>query len=776
MRKAFWFLFLFSGIQLGFAQTGTISGTLYDDVIGEPLIGAAVLIGPGVGTVTDFDGKFKIEADYGDYTLTVSYVGFEPVSVPITLDRKLLVLYKIKLKTTQLSEVQVVADVARERETPVAFTNILPARIEEELASQDLPMILNSTPGVYATNQGGGDGDTRVTIRGFSQRNIAVMIDGVPVNDMENGWVFWSNWFGLDGITRSIQVQRGLGASKIAIPSVGGTMNILTKGIDQKAGGSIKQEIGNDGFMRSSISLSSGKLKNGWGYSGTVSYKQGNGWVDQNFTQGVFYYGKVEKKFEKHILSLSGYGAPQKHGQRSFKRSIGIYDAKTATKLGVNIDNIPEYGLRYNQHWGELERYELDAAGSKTNITTEQFNTKQNYFHKPQITLRDFWTVNDRLYISNIAYLSVGNGGGTRLNSTLSLSTDPSGFDSITGQANLQGIYDHNTGYAFVPLPWLNEDPTIDPSISATEHGANNYIKSSINNHVWYGFLSTATFKMNDMITYSGGVDFRSYKGEHYREVYDLMGADYAVDTDNANNPNTIKRVGDKIDYHNDGFVRWGGVFGQMEYKTGLWSGFVNISGAVSSYKRIDYFLPKVVSGTNTPIFYTFNKHEAIITPVVVNSISYTPESEGLEYQESEWKTIPGFTFKTGANYNLTERMNVFLNLGYLSRTPRFSNVFDFGNKFFVEIENELIQAIELGYSYRYKKFATNLNAYYTNWNNRPVTLKETLEFPDGPRTININGMDAIHKGAELDFAYKINQKLKVEGVVSIGDWTWNSA
>ena len=244
-------LFLISFIV--YAQKGTITGTIKDNTIGEPLIGATVLIGKGVGTITDLDGKFSIQADYGKYTLNISYVGFQPVSQTITLDRKLLRLKDFMLETTTLSEVQVVADVAIDRETPVAFTTILPAQIEEELASQDLPMILNSTPGVYATQQGGGDGDARITIRGFNQRNIAVMIDGIPVNDMENGWVYWSNWFGLDAVTRSIQVQRGLGASKIAIPSVGGTMNILTKGIDNKKSISIKQEVRSDGYYRTSV-------------------------------------------------------------------------------------------------------------------------------------------------------------------------------------------------------------------------------------------------------------------------------------------------------------------------------------------------------------------------------------------------------------------------------------------------------------------------------------------------------------------------------------------
>ena len=62
--------------------------------------------------------------------------------------------------------------------------------MEIRLGSQDIPMILNTTPSVYITQQGGGAG-ARINVRGFNQRNV-VMINGVPQNDMENGWVYWS--------------------------------------------------------------------------------------------------------------------------------------------------------------------------------------------------------------------------------------------------------------------------------------------------------------------------------------------------------------------------------------------------------------------------------------------------------------------------------------------------------------------------------------------------------------------------------------------------------
>ena len=111
-----------------------------------------------------------------------------------------------------------VIDVAKVRETPVAVSTISPSEIALKVGNQEFPEIMNKTPGVYATKQGGGYGDSRISLRGFDQRNTSFLINGQPVNDMENGWVYWSNWQGLTDVASGIQLQRGLGASKLAVP------------------------------------------------------------------------------------------------------------------------------------------------------------------------------------------------------------------------------------------------------------------------------------------------------------------------------------------------------------------------------------------------------------------------------------------------------------------------------------------------------------------------------------------------------------------------------
>ena len=755
---------LLGGIFIAFgalAQTKII-GTVTDANTGEALIGATVIFGKGQGTATDFDGNYSFKIHEGERSLKVSYVGYKEISKTITVDKTPQAL-NFKLKTVLLNEVQVVADIARDRETPVAFSTIPMKKISEELASQDIPMVLNSTPGVYATQSGGGDGDARITIRGFNQRNVAVMIDGIPVNDMENGWVYWSNWFGLDAVTSSIQVQRGLGSSKIAIPSVGGTMNILTKGTGNKAGGTLKQSVGSYGKLRTSWGYNSGRLESGWGYTLAGSFKRGNGFVGETWSEGYFYYAKIQKEIGNHILSLSAMGAPQKHGQRSYKSDIATYDTTIARSLGDTSDfsvRVVNKGIRFNKHWGHLDRWTLDNNGD-TIHNRETLNTKQNYYHKPQFSLRDFWTVNDKFYVSNILYASIGHGGGTSISG--------SSYDA-NGQYNLQDTYDGNAGGPF----------SVDPTYSDTEHKSGNYLKSSINNHFWYGGLSTLNYQATDEISLSGGLDLRYYKGQHYREIYDLLGGDYAIVTDDKTQKSSVKREGDIISYHNDGIVKWSGIFSQAEYSNGMLSAFFNISGSNSAYKRLDYFRKKDLVLADTTIREALgtdlNFGEYISDTVTVSGVDYTVNSKEAKTASTDWKWIRGYTVKTGLNVNLDEYNNVFFNTGYISKAPRFANVFDYDNSMFKGIKNEIVKAVEGGYSYRSSLFSANVNTYYTVWENKP---SKGITYKDKDENLikgNINGMNALHKGFEMDLSYKISHKVSVEGLLSLGDWTWTSA
>jgi iron complex outermembrane receptor protein len=273
---------LTSAVMLGQGST-VIKGRILDSS-GETVVGANVFLkGTTIGIISDLAGKFSLSTgERGAQILVISFVGMTQLEIPVNLSGSEIDLGEVKMESDAvgLAEVTVFANIAVERKTPVPISNIKPEIIETRLGAQEFPEILKSTPGVYATKQGGAFGDSRINIRGFNSRNSATMINGVPVNDMESGWVYWSNWAGLSDVTRTMQVQRGLGASKIAIPSIGGTINILTKTTDAEKGGNIYFATGNDNFSKTAFTVSTGLTENNWASTISLAKSSGNGFVD----------------------------------------------------------------------------------------------------------------------------------------------------------------------------------------------------------------------------------------------------------------------------------------------------------------------------------------------------------------------------------------------------------------------------------------------------------------------------------------------------------------
>jgi len=177
------------------AQT-EITGRVLDQVSGESLVGASVYLEEyATGGITDFDGNFRFSTrQTGEAHLVVSMIGYEAsrsyLQLPanqsgnIGIARLDMGLVILKSSTIGLEEANIIASVAIDRETPIAVSTIDARTIEEQIGDKELVETLNITPGVYATKSGGGFGDSRINIRGFDQRNVAVLINGIPVNDM----------------------------------------------------------------------------------------------------------------------------------------------------------------------------------------------------------------------------------------------------------------------------------------------------------------------------------------------------------------------------------------------------------------------------------------------------------------------------------------------------------------------------------------------------------------------------------------------------------------
>ncbi len=725
--------------SLVLAQTGQVKGVVIDEDYGEPLIGANVIIkGTYKGTIVDINGNFMLDGvEPGKQAVVISFVGYEEKEVPFEVKAgQTTDLGTIKVETgaVGLAEVEIIASVAIDRKTPVAVSTIKGEEIEQKIGNQEFPEILRSTPSVYVTKQGGGFGDSRINVRGFDQRNTAVMINGIPVNDMENGWVYWSNWAGLSDVTSSIQVQRGLSASKLAVSSVGGTINIITNAAEMQKGGAVSVGVGNDGYQKYGLMLSSGLGEKGWAFTLQGTHTRGDGYADGTLFRGWSYFASIAKQFNnRHALNLTVLGAPQWHHQREY----GSFD-------GVTIQTIQERGIRYNPQWGYLDG--------------DEFSWRKNFYHKPKAFLNHYWTISDKTELATSAYASFGRGGGTgdlgRINGSFRTSSK---FRNEQGIVRWEDIRMWNRGGS-VPdfgdnqIPWSGPGvETNDPGYSGpfagqsvAESYRNGFIRrASMNEHNWFGILSNLTHEINESLSLVAGIDARYYKGLHYRRLEDRLGLDAYFDDDDINEPEKYvtaegRADGNQIDYNNDGLVNWLGAFAQLEYTVGGLSVFGSGSISNQGFKRIDYFL-------------------------------YEDDDP---QQESDWQNFLGGTVKAGANYNINDNHNVFVNGGWFSQQPIFDNVFvGFTNNINEDVENQDIYAVEVGYGFRSSYLSLNLNAYNTSWANRQISRSIQVGGTDG--SANFTGIRQLHQGIELDLAASPVERLEITAMASLGNWRY---
>jgi len=725
-----------------FAQ---ISGKVVDAETNDVLPGATVLIkGTQTGVVAGFDGTFTIDASQGD-TLVVSFIGYSASEV--SAQNGLLVSLQPDINV--LGEVVVtsgVIDIAKVRETPVAVSTISPAEISLKVGNQEFPEIMNKTPGVYATKQGGGYGDSRISLRGFDQRNTSFLINGQPVNDMENGWVYWSNWQGLTDVASGIQLQRGLGASRLAVPSVGGTVSIFTKAAEAKSGSSVQQVIGNDGYTKTTVTHSTGLSENGWASSVLLSKWAGDGYIYNTSGEGYTYFFALGYAPEdsKHSVNFSLLGAGQWHHQRDVWVSIRDYQ-----NFGTEgIDR------RWNTNGGILNG--------------EEYSLRRNFYNKPLATLNWDFDISDNLKLATSLYGSAGRGGGTgprgrnyynsetdilpfRKDLTEHYLEDGRGSRDANGFIDFDAIVAYNQantdGYSG-DLPFGGQ---LIASNGFREDGVNRaglIRRASMNSHDWVGAISNLEYESGNWKT-SIGIDLRNYKGYHYRVLNDLLGFDGYYSTGNKNSAgqiiNTLVEAspfkdtgikGPKIDYYNIGKVGWQGVNGLVEYNNSTLSAVLQAGLSNQSFQRIDYF-----------------------------------DQPGNP--ESDTENVGGGYVKGGANYNIDDRQNVFFNAGFISRQPNFDAVFpNFANNVNPDLQNEEIKSVEFGYGFIGNNFKANVNLYSTVWGNRFVTRSlSNQQGVDG--FAQFRDIDVVHNGIEVEATYDPSSNLRLKGMLSIGDWRY---
>ena len=628
-----------------------------------------------------------------------------------------------------------VIDLAEDRNTPVATSTIKGSDIQKKIGTQDITMTLVNTPSIYVSGQGGGFGDTRIAVRGFEQDNTAYMLNGQPINGMEDGKMYWSNWSGMNDVASVVQIQRGLGASKLAISSVGGTVNFVMKSNDKREGGFAYAGFANDNYLKATYSYDTGK-KGKWATSFLMSHWQGDGYNEGTRGQGQTYFLSVGYDVnDKHKLNFLMTGAPQWHDQN----------------YGKSISSLLEHGRKYNNNWGMY---------GDTYMTE-----RRNFYHKPVFNLNWDWDIDDTSSLSTVVYASTGNGGGT----------------GGRGQRirNDRGNIDYDAIYGY--------------NLSTSGAGGNyaaegGYVtRASMNMHNWLGLVTNYETAINDNLTLNVGADLRTYYGEHFRVVENFHGLtswqeNIKLRDQNNNHQHygswgTYKNVittrdmaanpwsatfasfdqDEKIAYSNDERISYAGIFTQLEYTSDNMSAF--FQGAVSTqhHQRFDHYQyadQTLIDGTSSQA-----------TGPLPSGITDGVDSEKVDNV--------GYNAKAGAAWNAWGG-KVFVNAGYYSRQPYHDNIYlNYTNQINPLTTNETIVGLEAGYTYSSPNFSTNVNLYRTSWADRVVT---SFNVQDDVVTFTTNeGVEQLHQGVEWDFRWKPQPDMpyNLTGFVSVGDWVY---
>lgn len=707
-----------------FAQN-TISGYIYDLVTSTPLIGVTILdIHTNIGTITNTDGFFSIDVNHDSIKLQISHLGYEKKY--IEGDKKGVIKIYLNPSEYYLNDVTIYSQRAVSRKTPIATSLVKREEIEERIGNQEFPTILKQTPGVHANIQGGGWGDSEIYMRGFDNSNIAIMVNGIPVNDMENGVVYWSNWAGLAEVTHEIQTQRGLTTNLISSPSIGGSINIITKGFEVERNIKFSYSLGNDGYNKIMVSTSSGILKNGWSFSLLGSKTWGDGYaIGTNFSVYNYFINIIKRINTSHQISLTAFGAPQYHYSRS-----------NALKLS-EWNKVKDYNL-YGKSWMQYNPdYGFDSNGTRK-------SADYNQYHKPQISINHTWQNSHKFSLSTTLYASIGYGFALSGDANSDKYTEYDWYGSSNGDLNM--IFRKPDGtFDYAKIESINQNPSLGSQLVMTN------LKT---NFQWYGLVSTYRRDFLHNLQLTTNLDVRYYRGQHTNIISDLYGGSYYIDPVRKN-----------IDFHNR--------------KEAYDSDWINEKLHVGDVVHRDYDGHVMQEGISAQLEYSKENITAFLSGSLSNSTFW--RYDRLFYDEDKARSsnvnFLGGSIKCGANYNFGKINNAYINVGYISKVPPFKKgIFMSVNNSNVinkDAHNESALMLELGYGMQNKYLNIDINAYLMEWMNKTMTKSGFLGKEQ--YFINMTGVASKHMGVEFSLKANPLRWLELNTMLSIGHWIWDS-
>ncbi len=636
----------------------------------------------------------------------------------------------------------------------IAAYSISATDLDAELNSQDVSGVLQSSRDVFNSVAGFTFGQARFRIRGFDGENTLVSLNGVLANDLETGFASFTNWGGLNDVTRWLETRTGVTPSRYNFGGVGGYSEIGLRASDLRRGTRFSYALSNRTYShRIMLTHNTGMMANGWAFSISGSRR----WAEEGYVPGSFYdagayFISAEKKLNaRHSISFTGLGAPIKTG----RQGLAVQEALTLTDDPY-----------YNPNWGYQD-------GKKR-------NSRVGNDHKPILLLTHIFKANDSTEWTSSFLYSFGRDGQTNLNwfdakdprpdyyrylpsyysaSNPDIAADITNAwqnDESASQIDWNALYQANYNNLFtvqnangvsgnnitgLRSKYIVEDQRADPTRLAL-------------NTVWSKALK------NDLHV-TAGASWNKQKTHYFKTLIDLLGGDFWMDLNqfaeldsndpngsqnNLENPNNVVKVGDEFGYDYDIHTRLINAFGQVEKKFRNIETYAGLSMAQTSFWREGRY---------------------------VNGL-FPTKSKG----KSEVESFLNAGLKAGAVYKLSGRHYISANAAFVSRppSPRTSFLSPRTRNTTIEgLTSEKVMAGDISYLVRMPRLKGRATLYYTKimdqtWN-RSFFNEDFLTLVNYTMT----GVDQNHMGLELGLEAKVSPTWTITAVVAKGQYTYSS-
>jgi iron complex outermembrane recepter protein len=680
-------IFLLSASAI--AQNGTIAGTVLDAETRHPLEGAnVVLISTGIGKTTNASGKFELNMPEGNYQLSVSFLGYKVNKQSLQVLSGKEIILRINLIPTVLNgqSVEVTGMRASERQSPVAFTNLKADDIEKRYWAQDIPMMLSELPNVYSySDNGNGIGYSYMKMRGFGQNRIAVLLNGIPLNDAESHEVFWVNLPDFSASTQDIQVQRGVGTSLYGASAFGGSVNLLTKSASQVPQIEVIAGTGSYNTKKYSVVANSGLIDQTYSIYSRFSRIETDGYRDKSWSKLWSYFISANRFDENMTTRINIFGGPE----QSFLSYKGIPAGQLMDESLRKINPI--------QYPGEIDN-----------------------FYQPHIQVINEWQISSNIQLDNTFFVFGGKGDYTQYRTKRDVR------EYNMPRFILRDTTLSTSGYYKV----LDKDAVLD----SFQVRYVDLVRQRFVDEVDFGWLPRLTWRTESGEFVFGG-ELRRHRAHHRGEV--------------------------------------------------IWAS-VLAPGTTPNWHYYDYVVPKTSTSLYLHRMYRLTPEIAVMGDIQF-AYHHIELQDERNYNVTLTRDYKFLTPRIGANYNLSSKSNLFLNLSIAQREPAFKDIYDpqdywsspanlplnfrqsasgynYQGK---ELKPETFYNLEIGSGYSTELLAAKLNLFWMDFHDEIIT---NGQIDDNGVPIKGNADRSVHRGIEAQVNLNINSFFQLSGNISYND------